>query len=199
MNAKIRRRDAESDSPSAPRRGDAEFRSRPENLGAIIVDGMNNHDWAAGTRAIRSVLEQSGPFTVDVSTWPKLPDFSRYDVLIHNFNGGHTESGVRWPAAAERALEGYVARGGGLVVFHAANSPLAGVQPDDRSRIGVRRRSATVWRSWRGKCAGSPKAKDVPPGHGPRHDFELIVLTKKDSGSFALPPHTRSDPLMRRE
>src|SRR3954464_9929340 len=89
---------------------------------AAIVDGVNNHDWAAGTRAIRSILEDSGRFTVDVSTWPQLPDFSRYDVVINNFNGGHTDKGARWPAEAERALEQYVRNGGGLVVFHAANN-----------------------------------------------------------------------------
>src|SRR5437763_17099946 len=80
-------------------------------LTAIIIDGVNNHDWAAGTRAIQSILEGTGRFTVDVSTFPKLPDFSRYDVVISNFNGGHLATGVRWPADAEQALERYVRNG----------------------------------------------------------------------------------------
>src|SRR5437763_2832371 len=91
-------------------------------LSALIVDGMNNHDWAAGTRAIQTILEGTGRFTVDVSTFPALPDFSRYDVVVNNFNGGHLENGIRWPVAAERALEAYVRGGGGLVVYHAANN-----------------------------------------------------------------------------
>src|SRR5438270_12484175 len=91
-------------------------------LTAVIVDGVNNHDWAAGTRAIQTILEGSGRFTVDVSTYPALTDFSRYDVVVNNFNGGHLENGIRWPAAAERALEAYVRGGGGLVVYHAANN-----------------------------------------------------------------------------
>jgi hypothetical protein len=48
-------------------------------LRAAIVDGVNNHDWAEGTRAIQTILEGTARFTVDVSTYPTLPDFSRYD------------------------------------------------------------------------------------------------------------------------
>ena len=44
-------------------------------LTALVIDGMNNHDWAAGTRAIQSVLEGSGRFSVRVCTWPAKPDF----------------------------------------------------------------------------------------------------------------------------
>src|SRR5258707_7095207 len=83
-------------------------------LSALVIDGMNNHDWAAGTRAIQSVLEGSGRFTVTVSTWPAKPDFSRYDVVVNNFNSGHTETGRRWPRDVEQALEAYVRGGGGL-------------------------------------------------------------------------------------
>ncbi len=39
-------------------------------LSALVIDGMNNHDWAAGTRAIQSILEGTGRFTVTVSSWP---------------------------------------------------------------------------------------------------------------------------------
>ena len=66
-------------------------------LSALVIDGMNNHDWEAGTRAIQSILEGSGRFTVTVCTWPARPDFSHYDVVINNFNGGHTADGTRWP------------------------------------------------------------------------------------------------------
>jgi hypothetical protein len=90
-------------------------------LKAVILDGLNNNDWANATAAIRTILEGSGRFTVDVCicaevgqalppanpvevcTYPNLPDFSRYDVAINNFNGGHTETGTRWPPEAERA------------------------------------------------------------------------------------------------
>jgi hypothetical protein len=91
-------------------------------LSALIIDGANNHDWAAGTRAIRSILEGSGRFTVDVASYPAWPGLSHYDVVINNFNGGHLADGKRWNRAQEMELEKFVSGGGGLVVFHAANN-----------------------------------------------------------------------------
>jgi len=41
-----------------------------ETLKALIVDGQNNHDWKAGTPILKWILEDSGRFTVDVSTTP---------------------------------------------------------------------------------------------------------------------------------
>src|ERR1039458_10587534 len=65
-------------------------------LSALVIDGLNNHDWAAGTRAIQSILEGSGRFTVTVSTWPAKPDFRGYDVVINNFKGGDTAARPDW-------------------------------------------------------------------------------------------------------
>ena len=113
-------------------------------LSALVIDGMNNHDWAAGTRAIQSVLEGSGRFTVTVSTWPATPDFHHYDVVIDNFNGGHTADGTRWPREVEQALERYVRGGGGLVVFHAANNAFLN-WPEFNDMIGL---------GWRDKSFG---------------------------------------------
>ena len=88
---------------------------------------MNNHDWQTGTRLMRAVLTAQGKFIVDVSTTPAgrdapaeawnawRPQFSRYDVVINNFNGGHQENGVEWPREVEKSLEDYVRGGGGLV------------------------------------------------------------------------------------
>src|SRR5438876_2238457 len=100
----------------------AAISSAAPKLSALIVDGMNNPEWAAGTRAIQSILEGSGRFTVEVCNWPARPIFRGHDVVIDNFNGGHTATGTRWPRELEQALEAYVREGGGLVVFHAANN-----------------------------------------------------------------------------
>src|SRR3954454_7514056 len=81
-------------------------------LTALVVDGMNNHDWAAGTRAIQGILEGSGRFTVQVATFPARPEFNKYDVVINNFNGGHLATGTRWPREVEESLVAYVKGGG---------------------------------------------------------------------------------------
>jgi len=139
-------------------------------LSAVIIDGVNNHDWAAGTRAIQAILEGSGRFTVDVSTYPKLPDFSRYDVVINNFNGGHTEAGTRWPAEAERAMEAYLRGGGGMVVFHAANNAFL-QWPEYNRMIGL---------GWRDKSFGVGLAIGPNPH---RHHSE-----RRRTGARAWPP-----------
>ena len=42
----------------------------PAPIRALIVDGFSNHDWKLTTLAIRSILEQTGRFEVEVSTIP---------------------------------------------------------------------------------------------------------------------------------
>ena len=161
-------------------------------LSALVIDGMNNHDWAAGTRAIQSILEGSGRFTVTVSTWPATPDFRHYDVVIDNFNGGHTAEGTRWPREVEQALENYVRGGGGLVVFHAANNAFLN-WPEFNDMIGL---------GWRDKTFGEgiaigpggavvriPKGEGLNPGHGPRHDFDVFVRDAAHPITRGLPSH----------
>lgn len=160
-------------------------------LTAVIVDGVNNHDWEAGTRAIRAILEGSGRFTVDVSTWPKLPDFTRYDVVVNNFNGGHTADGLRWPREAERALEEYVRGGGGLVIFHAANNAFL-QWPEYNLMIGLGWRPPSFGEGIAiqdGRVRRIPAGEGLPPGHGPRHDFEVEVLNAAHPITRGLPPH----------
>jgi type 1 glutamine amidotransferase len=161
-------------------------------LRAVIVDGVNNHDWAAGTIAIKTILEGTGRFTVDVATYPKLPDFARYDVAIDNFNGGHTETGTRWPAGAERALEAYLRGGGGMVVFHAANNAFL-KWPEYNQMIGLGWRDQSfgpgIAIGPNGQVITIPKGEGLPPGHGPRHDFDVFVLDKDHPITRGLPAH----------
>lgn len=163
-------------------------------LSVVIVDGMNNHDWAAATAAIQTILESSGRFTVDVCTWPKLPVFAHYDAVIDNFNGGHTATGTRWPAAAEQALVAYVRGGRGLVVFHAANNAFLD-WPEFNQMIGLGWRDPAFGRSIaispEGRVVTIPQGQGLPPGHGPRHDFEVIVLDKDHPITRGLPPRWR--------
>jgi uncharacterized protein len=95
-----------------------------DKLMALIVDGQNNHDWRATTPILQATLKNSGRFTVDVATSPPQgqsmedfkPDFSKYNVIILNYNGAD------WPAATKTAFEDYVKNGGGMVSVHAADN-----------------------------------------------------------------------------
>ena len=90
---------------------------------ALIVDGQNNHNWKATTPILKKALESCGLFSVDVATTPQdgklddfKPEFSKYQVVISNYNG------APWPEATRKAFEDYVRNGGGFVSVHAADN-----------------------------------------------------------------------------
>ncbi len=177
------------------------FAADAPRLRALIVDGVNNHDWQAGTRGLRQILEATGRFTVDVSTSPRRdapsadwdtwrPDFSKYNVVINNFNGGHLESGLRWPAPVEAALLKYLRGGGGLVIFHAANNAFLN-WPEYQEIAGL------LWRdpkfgpglivNAQGKVETIAAGEGPKPGHGPRHDFQMEILDPQHPITQGLP------------
>ena len=170
-------------------------------LSVLVIDGINNHDWKAGTRVIRSVLEATGRFTVDASTSPGKdapasewqawqPNFRNYDVVVNNFNGGHLPDGVRWPRRVEESLEAYLAKGGGFASFHAANN--AFLQWDAYNEI--------IGLGWRDISFGPglivdegekvvvvPAEQDLPPGHGAAHDFVMTMMDARHPITLGLP------------
>ena len=97
-----------------------------EPMRALIVDGQNNHKvWPKTTQMMKSYLEDTKLFTVDVATAaprgsdPNFkPEFGIYDVVVCNFGHG----AARWPAETEKAFENFVGDGGGFVVVHAADN-----------------------------------------------------------------------------
>ena len=93
-------------------------------LKALVIDGQNNHDWKTTTPLLKKALESSGRFTVDVATSPPdgkmtsdfRPKFSKYDVVVSNYNG------EPWPKETEADFQAYVLGGGGFVSYHAADN-----------------------------------------------------------------------------
>jgi type 1 glutamine amidotransferase len=97
-----------------------------DKLKALIIDGQNNHGWQVTTPILKAGLESSDRFTVDVATTPPKstegfkPDFSKYDVIVLNYNGAD------WPADTKKAFEDYMSNGGGMVSVHAADNSFPG-------------------------------------------------------------------------
>ena len=160
----------------------------------LIIDGVNNHDWQAGTSGILRILEATGRFTLTVATYPfaSQPEFNRYQVVINNFNGGHKEDGVRWPLDVEKGFEAFLENGRGLVNFHAANNAFLKWEAYNEI-IGL---------GWRDKTFGpelvideQEKVKVIPageglgPGHGPRHDFQMTTLDLQHPITKGFPKH----------
>jgi len=150
-------------------------------LTALIVDGQNNHGvWPKTTQMMKSYLENTGKFTVDVATTGKnstegfAPKFQDYDVVVSNYNG------QRWPDSTDEAFVSYVNNGGGFVVVHAANNAFG--DWDEYNRIiGLG--------GWGGRNAKSGPyvyfnkqddlVRDTSEGrgghHGSQHPFQVVV------------------------
>ncbi|TWT52492.1 Trehalose utilization [Rubripirellula amarantea] len=121
-----------------------------DKLRVLIIDGQNNHvRWPKTTMMMKSFLEDSGRFTVDIArtqfTWKggdllkefPLEDGKEYQDLpepksdpdfkpeFANYDVVLSNFGWKaapWPQETQDALEEYVAGGGGMVIVHAADN-----------------------------------------------------------------------------
>ena len=162
-------------------------------LKTLIVDGQNNHDWKATTPVLKTLLEKTGLFAVDVATSPEKgqpmdtfkPDFAKYDVIVANYTGDD------WPKETQDALVKYMQNGGGLVIFHAADNAFP-KWPEWNEMIAVG--------GWGGRNETSgPKVRyrdgkvvlDNSPGrggsHGPQHEFQVIIRDRLHAITAGLP------------
>lgn len=116
----------------------------------LIIDGQNNHEqWPKITYMVKSYLERTGLFTVDVKrtafTWQgekylkefAIPGSENTEALDQpkpdpDYNPDFSAYDVvvcnfgwraaPWPDATQRAFEAFIQNGGGLVVLHAADN-----------------------------------------------------------------------------
>jgi len=150
-------------------------------LKVLIVDGQNNHRWQLTTPILKKTLESSGLFQVDVATSPPKgadmsgfkPDFAAYNVVLSNYNG------EPWPQATQAAFEEYVRKGGGFVVYHAADNAFPEWK-EYNEMIGLggwgarTEKSGPYVRFKDGKFV-----RDMAPGvgghHGKQHPFQVVI------------------------
>lgn len=177
-----------------------------DRIKVLIVDGQNNHNWKDTTPLLKRYLEETGKFTVDVSTTPAeapsaakdkwdawKPDFSKYQVVMSNYNG------PAWPAANQSAFEKFVRDGGGLVNVHAANNAHRGWEEFEKM-------TGLLWRGpgdgWRLALNEERKPERVPPGkgpgagHGPQHAYEVLTVDQSHPITEGMPmrwQHTRDE------
>ena len=161
----------------------------------LIVDGQNNHNWKGTTPILKEFLTNSGRFSVDVATTPTngqpkeswdlfRPKFADYGVVLSNYNG------ELWPEPVQRDLEDYVAKGGGLVIVHAANNAFP-QWTEFNKMIGLGWRDAkfgdrlTV--DEKGQPVRTPKGEGPGAGHGSQHEFTVIVREREHPVMLGLP------------
>jgi type 1 glutamine amidotransferase len=150
-----------------------------DKIKVLIVDGQNNHKWRETTPVLKQILEETGLFTVDVSTSPEKgkgieswqPKFSNYAVVVSNYNG------ELWSPAMQEAFEKYVSGGGGFVPVHAANNAF----PEWKAyndMIGVggwggRSEKSGPYLRWRDGKWTMDTSAGRGGSHGKQHEFVL--------------------------
>ncbi len=90
----------------------------------LIITGQNNHNWQASSPILKQILDQTGLFQSDIIQTPKekedmssfLPDFTKYKLVVLDYTGDN------WPEATKTAFLKFVKKGGGVVVYHAADN-----------------------------------------------------------------------------
>src|SRR3954469_18812161 len=158
-----------------------------DKVRVILIDGQNNHNWRATTPVLKKFLEDSGRFSVDVSSnlkkgdkpgkvetaVPFPPDLTKYDVLVSNYNG------QAWPKQFQASLVERVKEGKlGLVVFHAANNCFAD-WPEFNEMIGMGWRNNKcgdrIFLDGEGKLVRQEKGKGLGAGETSTHPFAVNV------------------------
>lgn len=149
---------------------------------ALIVDGQNNHGvWPQTTQMMKTYLEETGLFKVDIATTAKQgtdetfkPDFQKYQVVVSNYNG------APWPKATREAFIRYVQNGGGVVIVHAANNSF-GDWKEYNDMIGLggwggrtEKTGPYVFLNDKGELVRD-NSKGSGGHHGAQHPFAVIV------------------------
>jgi type 1 glutamine amidotransferase len=172
-----------------------------KKLRVVIVDGWNNHQWPLTTPIMKKALEDSGKFTVEISTSPKRnqeklipadwksgpfpPDLSKFEVLLSNYNG------PAWPMEMQKAVDENLKAGKiGLVIVHAANNSF-GNWDEYRQMVGM---------GWYGAKTGDrlllddkgerviiPKGQGDGPGHRYTGKFTVTIRDDKHPITKGMP------------
>ncbi|HEX2853077.1 MAG TPA: ThuA domain-containing protein [Opitutaceae bacterium] len=159
-------------------------------LKVMLLTGESNkyHDWTKSSPLVKTYLEQTNLFAVDVVTAPAkdvdqsdfAPKFSDYAVVVLDYETRD------WPAATKQAFTDYVKKGGGLVTIHAADNAFP-LWPEFNEMIGVGGWGMTPEGGVNGRKPGDgfklrfrdghTVTDDSPGGYGhpPRADFLVVT------------------------
>lgn len=162
---------------------------------ALLITGHTSkaHNWQVASLCLKGILDAQGIFETDTIHTPNSndkvenfsPDFSKYQVLILNFDD------TQWSATTKSNFEQYVKNGGGVVVIHEANNAF----PDWKvyNQItglggwGKRNEKSGPYYYWK----KGEFIKDYSPGAGGKHGkivpFVINIRNKKHPITKGLP------------
>jgi uncharacterized protein len=175
----------------------ASFALATDPVDVLIVDGQNNHKWADTSPVLQEMLEECDRFgTVDVATSPAKgedmsgfrPTFADYGVVVMNYTGDS------WPDSTKADFEAYVAGGGGLVIYHAADNAFPQWEAFNEMIAiggwGGRNENSGPYLYWK----DGETVRDTSPGrggsHGPQNPYQVVTREPEHPIMKGLPPVT---------
>jgi uncharacterized protein len=157
----------------------------------MLLDGQNNHDWRSTTPVLKKVLDETGLFDTTIVTAPEIaspefasfkPDFSRYRVVVMNYNNGIDGKAPEWGDELKSSFEQFVSNGGGVVSIHGADNAFPHWKAFN-DMIGVGgwggrdEKSGPLWYYKDGKVVS-----DSTPGRAGAHGARLpFLVTVRDA------------------
>ncbi|HPO16982.1 MAG TPA: HEAT repeat domain-containing protein [Candidatus Hydrogenedentes bacterium] len=165
------------------------------SLKALIVTGQNNHDWKTSSPILKTLLDDTGLFVVDTATTPEAgapgmenfkPDFQAYNVVVLDYVGDP------WPETTKTAFVDYVKKGGGVVVYHAADNAFP-EWPEYNQMIGLggwgnRNEQSGPYAYWKDGQIVRDSTTPGPGGnHTAQHAFPIVIRDKNHPIMRGLP------------
>ncbi len=152
--------------------------SQAAPIRVMLLDGdsASAHPWPPLTAALKMILDDAGIFQTDIVTAPKAvggdfstfkPDFSKYQVIVLNYDAQD------WPDSVKVPFEAFVKNGGGLVTVHAAETAFPAWK-EFNEMVGVSgfrgrtEKDGPVWFVKDGKLTS-----DDSPGPGGAHGLRM--------------------------
>jgi type 1 glutamine amidotransferase len=172
----------------------------------LLITGQSNqyHDWSKSAPLVKTYLEETGLFTVEVATTPPRgadmsrfnPDFAPYAAVVVVYEGDE------WSDETKKTFVDYMKNGGGLISVHDADNAFP-YWPEWNEMIGVG--------GWGFKADGNIGARDETwgpkirwrdgkmvlddspgkAGHPPRSEFTLVTRTSDHPIMQGLPAEWR--------
>ena len=158
----------------------------------LLIDGQNNHDWKRCSPVMIDTLNATGRFSIDRATVAKedtanfRPDFSKYEVVLSNYNG------EPWLLETQESFVKYMKAGGNLVVVHAADNSFPKWK-EFNEMIGLggwkgRNEKDGPYVYWKDGKIVRDESKGRGGSHGRPWEYKVIVREKKHPITRGLPP-----------
>ncbi|RHJ87616.1 ThuA domain-containing protein [Parabacteroides sp. AM08-6] len=153
--------------------------SAKKPIKTLLITGQNNHNWQVSHVVLKQILENSGRFDVDFAISPSqgkdmsgfVLDFTPYQLVVLDYNGDS------WPEETNRRFLDYVNKGGGVLIYHAADNAFSKwVEFNKICALGGwegRNETSGPYVYWQDGKLVKDSSAGVGGSHGQQHEYVL--------------------------